>query len=134
MSGPVYLDERWLTVRWDDEHNCVYAEWKAFATSTEFREGTMKLLDAIRDKHATGMLTDTRKLEAVSDEDQLWIRDTWVPLASAAGLKRLAVVVAHSGLGRFAVDEIIRHQGKSAYVRRTFESLPEALWWLAEGK
>jgi hypothetical protein len=132
MSGVVYLDERWLSVRWDGEHHCVYSEWRGFATSAEFRAGTMKMLDAIRDKHATSLLTDTRKMEAVADEDQLWVRDTWVPLVSAAGLKRLAVVEAHSGLGRFAVDEMIKRSRKSAYIRRTFESLQEALWWLAE--
>jgi hypothetical protein len=134
MSGVVYLDEPWLSVRWDAEHHCVHSEWKGFATSTEFRIGTMKMLEAIRDKHASALLTDTRKLEAVGDEDQLWVRDTWIPLATRAGLKRLAVVVAHSGLGRFAVDEMIKHDGVTAYIRRTFESLPEAMWWLVEEK
>jgi hypothetical protein len=127
MSGVVYLDERWLSVRWDPEHNCVFSEWKGFATSSEFRVGTMKMLEAIQDRHASSMLNDARKLEAVGEEDQLWIRDTWVPLVAAAGLKRLAVVEAHSGLGRFAVDEMIKRNRKATYIRRTFESLPEAL-------
>lgn len=38
----VYADQPWLYIRWDNEHKCVYSEWKAFANSAEFRAGLMK--------------------------------------------------------------------------------------------
>jgi hypothetical protein len=63
-KGDVYADEPWLTIRWDSAHNCVHGEWKAFATSVEFRAGLMKGLEAIRDKRATGYVSDTRKAKS----------------------------------------------------------------------
>jgi hypothetical protein len=105
-------------------------EWKGFANSAEFRVGVMKALKAIRDKHAASMVSDTRKLEVIANEDQLWIRDTWVPLAVAAGLKRSAVVMATRGLGKLTVEEVLRQVGDRAFVTRTFDSLVEAMSWV----
>jgi len=130
----LYLDEPWLSVRWDHDHNCVHSEWKGFANTLEFRRGTMRTLDAIRDRQADSLVSDTRRLEVVVNEDQLWMRDTWVPMAVAAGLKRIALVVAHHGLGKFAVQEIVTQVGPTAFVTRTFDTLPEALEWVAKGR
>jgi hypothetical protein len=66
----------------------------------------------------------------VVDEGQLWLRDTWVPVAMAAGLERIAVVIAHRGLGKIASDEIIGRLGKTTFVTKTFESPEEALNWI----
>lgn len=130
-SGDVYFAEPWLTIRWDGEHNCVHSEWRGFANSVEFREGTMRTLEAIQDRHAALLLSDTRRLEVVANEDQLWMRDTWVPLAVASGLKRIALVIAQHGLGNFAVQEIVSQVGHAAFVMRTFDSVTEALKWIA---
>lgn len=129
-SGPVYLDEPWLSIIWDEEFTSVYAKFKAFANSEEFRAGTLKILEAIRDKHAVSLISDNRKLEGVAVEDQLWLRDTWVPLAVAAGIKRIAVILAPYGLGKIASEEIISQIGKTKFAMRTFESLPEAAKWV----
>lgn len=77
--GQVYAVEPWLSIRWDPEHACVHAQWTGFANSAQFRDGTLKILEALRDKHAALLISDNRKLEGVVDEDQLWLRDTWVP-------------------------------------------------------
>jgi hypothetical protein len=127
----VHVDEQWLSVRWDPEHHCVYAEFRTFANSTEFRAGTTKIIEAIRERHATRLISDNRKLEGVVYEDQLWLRDTWVPLAVAAGVQRIAVVVAHQGLGKIATEEIIGLFGETEFMTRTFESVPDAQKWVA---
>jgi hypothetical protein len=77
------------------------------------------------------LISDNRKLEGVVYEDQLWLRDTWVPLAVAAGVQRIAVVVAHQGLGKIATEEIIRGFGETEFMTRTFESVPDAQKWVA---
>jgi hypothetical protein len=130
-SDAVYLDEPWLSIIWDDDVRCVYAKFKAFANSAEFRAGTLTILEAIKDKHAAALISDNRKLEGVAPEDQLWLRDTWVPLAVAAGIKRIAVVLAKYGLGKIASEEIISQIGESVFKMATFESLPEAMKWVA---
>jgi hypothetical protein len=135
LSSPraddVHVDEPWLSVRWDPNHHCVYAEFRKFANSTEFRAGTMRIIDAVRERHAAGLISDNRRLEGVVYEDQLWLRDTWVPLAVAAGIKRIAVVVAHQGLGKIATEEIIGRFRETEFMTRTFESVADAQKWVA---
>jgi hypothetical protein len=128
------MDEPYLFIRWDRDHTCVYAAFKSFATSVEFRAGTMKIIDAISDRQAVALVSDNRKLEGISDSDQLWIRDTWTPMAEAAGVKRVAVVLAHEGLGKFVSEAIIRQLGDTEFLTRTFDSLPAANKWIAADK
>jgi hypothetical protein len=128
-AGDIHLDERWLFIGWNRSCRCVYAEFKAFATSAEFRDGTAKILDVIREKHAIALVSDNRRLEGVATHDQLWIRDSWVPMAVAAGLTRIAVVMAHSGLGKIASEEILAQIGDAKFATRTFDSLPAAMSW-----
>src|ERR1700704_4077276 len=104
QPGDLYLDEEWLTIRWDGEHRCIYAEFRAFANSAEFRVGLDKILESIRARRAASLVSDNRKLEGITTRDQVWIRDFWVPLAVASGLKRIAVVLAPQGLGKIASE------------------------------
>ena len=135
MSAPrpedIHLNEPWLSVRWDRDHGCVLAEFKGFANSAEFRAGTEKILDAIRVRGARALVSDNRGLEGVTESDQLWLRDTWMPEAVAAGIGRIAVVLAHHGLGKIASEDIISRFGKTEFVTRTFDSVPEALNWVS---
>jgi hypothetical protein len=130
-SDDVYLSERWLSIQWDREYRCVYAEFKAFANSSEFRAGSMKVLDAIRERKSTSLVSDNRRLEGVASEDQLWLRDTWVPLAVTAGLQRIAVVLAHRGLGRIASEQILNQIGTTTFATRTFTTVSEAMEWVS---
>jgi hypothetical protein len=128
----VFADERWLSIQWDRPNNCIYAEWKGFANSLEFRASLMRILEAIRDRNVPSLVSDNRRLEGVASEDQLWIRDTWTPLAVSSGLKRIAVVVPHHGLGKIASEEILTQVGMAAFATRTFTTPSEATDWVAE--
>ena len=134
-SADVHADLPYLYIAWDGEHNCIYLEFKGFATSAEFRSGTLMVIDAIRERNAASLISDNRRLEVVSNEDQLWLRDTLVPQAAASGMKRAALVVAHKGLGKYASQEIVNRLPQGLFVTRTFDSLDDAKEWVAgEGK
>ena len=120
-----------MYLAWDGEHNCIYLEFKGFATSAEFRAGTMMVIEAIRERNASSLISDNRRLEVVSNEDQLWLRDTLIPQAAASGMKRAALVVANQGLGKFASQEILNRLPNGLFVTRTFDSLDEAKKWIA---
>jgi hypothetical protein len=133
VSGPddVFLNEPWLSVHWDRERKYVHAEFKGYANSVEFRAGTMKILEAIRAKGASAMVSDNRGLEGVTEQDQLWLNDTWMPGAVDAGVTRIAVVLAHHGSGTSASEDIIGRFGKTEFVTRIFDSVPAAVTWAA---
>ena len=120
-----------MYIAWDGERDCVYVEFKGFATSAEFRSGTMKVIDAIRERSAKSLISDNRRLEVVTNEDQLWLRDNLVPQAAALGMKRAALVVAHTGLGKYASQEILSRLPTGMFVTRTFDSLDDAKAWIA---
>jgi hypothetical protein len=126
----VYVDEPWVYMRWDNEHNCVHSEWKGFANSAEFRAVLMRGLQAVRERHATGYVSDTRKLKVIVHEDQKWANETAIPLMAAAGLKRLAMVTSQAGLGKVTVEEIVSMVDNRGLLMRTFDSLPAALAWV----
>jgi hypothetical protein len=92
----------------------------------------MKIIDAIRDRRAASFVSDNRRLESVTNEDQLWIRDTWTPLAVAVGLKRIAVVLASRGLGKIASEAVLSQIGKTAFVTHTFGTPSEAIEWVVD--
>lgn len=131
-SDGVYADEPWVSVQWDREYGCVYAEWKGFANTVELQAGMMRVIQATRDGHGESFVSDNRRLESVAAEDQRWIVETWTPLAVAAGLKRIAVVVAHRGLGKIASEAVLSQIGKTAFVTRTFTTVSEAIEWVVD--
>ncbi|MEP6752697.1 MAG: hypothetical protein ABI959_08115 [Candidatus Dormiibacterota bacterium] len=128
----IYVDQPWLLMRWDKAHAAVHSEWLGFANTAELRAGLLKGIEAIKDHHARGYLTDTRKVRVVVHDDQEWIKKTWLPLAIEAGLKRIAVVIATEGLGKLTVEDVVGLTDDQGLVSRTFESVDAAWRWIAE--
>lgn len=125
----VYVDQPWLLMRWDSVHQIVHSEWRAFANSAELRACLMRGIQAIRDHKAVGYLTDTRKVKVIVNDDQQWIKHTWLPLAIEAGLKRIAVVTAASGLGKATVEDVVGLTEDRGLQSRTFDSFAAARSW-----
>jgi hypothetical protein len=119
-------------IRWDQEHRCVFADWKGFATSSEFQSGLTKALDVVKERQAVNFVSNTQELESISDEDQRWIRYTWAPLAATSGLRRVAVVLAASGLSKMAIQTMFKGRRRTGLQSRTFDALADAMSWVGE--
>jgi hypothetical protein len=131
-AGDLYLDEPWVSIRWDGAHQCVHTEWKAFANSAEFRAALMRALEAIRDKGSIRYLSDTRKVKVVVHADQTWANEVWIPLLVAAGVKRFALVTAAAGLGKATVEDVIKMVDNRGLLMKGFASPSTAWKWLEE--
>jgi hypothetical protein len=131
-SDDIYLDEPYLSIRWDSVHNHVHAEWRAFANSAEFRAGLSKGIQAIRDHRAVAYISDSRKVKVIVDEDQRWIKETWLPLATNAGLKRIGFVIANTGLGRLCVQDVADLCADYGLHSRTFPTMEAARKFVSE--
>jgi hypothetical protein len=131
-ANDVYVDEPYVSVRWDGLHNHVLSEWRGFANSEELRAALLRGIQAIVDNHASAYVSDARKLRVIVHEDQAWISEKWMPLALQAGLKRLAFVTAASGLGRLTVKDVVDLVDHHGLESRTFTSLEAARRWVAE--
>ena len=102
----VYVDEPYLSIRWDGVHQHVHTEWRAFADSAELRSGLLKGIRAIKEHRAAAYVSDARKVKVIVHEDQKWIKAIWMPLAIQAGLKRLAFVTAPTWLGKLTIEDV----------------------------
>jgi hypothetical protein len=129
----VYLDEPYLSIRWRSIPQILYAEWKGFATSVEFRAALLTGVRAIRERHVVGYVSDARKARLVLPEDEKWGREVWLPQAVDAGLKRMAIVTASAGLGKMAYDDAASAMDSHGLSMRTFDSVASATTWALTG-
>lgn len=128
-----YLDAPYLSIRWRAIPQILYAEWKGFATSTEFRSALLLGLRAIREHHVRGYVSDARKAKVVTPEDRKWVAEVWLPGAVAAGLQRMAMVTPEAGLGKSIVEEIVKDIDQHGISMRKFDSVTTATMWALTG-
>jgi hypothetical protein len=129
----IYLDEPYLSIRWRPVPKILYAEWKGFATSEQFRAALLIGVRAVREHHVLAYVSDARKAKAVQPADEKWAREVWLPQVVAAGLKRMAVVTAPTGLARVLYDDAAADMDSQKFSFRTFESITAATIWAQSG-
>jgi hypothetical protein len=133
MDDETFLDEPYLSIRWRAIPKILYAEWKGFATSAEFRAALLTGVRAIRERRAIGYVSDARKAKVVLPEDEKWGREVWLPQAVAAGLKRMAIVTAPTGLAKLAFEHAATQIDSHGLSMRTFDSVASATVWAQSG-
>jgi hypothetical protein len=127
------MDEPYLSIRWRAVPQILYAEWKGFATSPEFRAALLTGVRAIREHHVVGYVSDARRAKVFIDEDLKWVSEVWLPQALAAGLKRMAMVTAAQGLGKVLIEEVAKEIDNHGLAMRKFDSVAAATVWAQSG-
>ena len=117
-------------VKWDQENSTVLVEWEGWANSDEFAALLAAGVRALEEHRGSRWLADCRRQKVLNPGDQDRADREWLPRASAAGLRRFAVVLPDSGL---AASNI---KGRQATIQQRlevgyFESVEEARAWLA---
>jgi hypothetical protein len=127
----VYADEPNVSIRWVSEGGWVHVQWKAWADSAEYRAAHETILLAIRENHASKNLIDATHARVVSESDQKWLIDNWIPRAVAAGRRSTAVVMPRSALGRTISENIDKGTHSNLNTVEYFETATEAAAWLS---
>jgi hypothetical protein len=128
-----YLDAPYLSIRWRGVPHILYAEWKGFATSAEFRAALLTGVRAIREHNVVGYVSDARRAKVFLAEDMMWVKEVWLPQAVGAGLKRMAMVTAESGIGKALIEHITEEINDHGLAMRKFNSIPAATTWALTG-
>jgi hypothetical protein len=131
QEDKVYLDTPYVSVRWAGEGRWVLVEWKAWANTTEYRAGHEAILQAIRENRASRNLIDALQGRVVTDADQKWLIDDWIPRAVAAGRRWTAIVMPTSALGRTISENIDKGPRPSLTKVEYFQTVDEAAAWLS---
>src|ERR1700730_7270038 len=129
----VYLDEPYLSIRWRSVPQILFAEWKGFATSAEMRAALLTGVRAIRERHVVGYVSDARKAKVFLSDDEKWAMTVWLPLAVDAGLQRMAIVTAESGLARPIFPDVAHQLDIHGLSMRTSDSVANAPVWAQSG-
>jgi SpoIIAA-like len=133
LDDEIFLDEPYISIRWRALPKVLYAEWKGFATSAEFRAALLTGVRAIKARHVVGYVSDARMAKVVVPEDAKWGQDVWLPQAVAAGLQRMAIVTASAGLAKAAYDDAATEMNSHGLLMRTFHSVEAAIVWAQSG-
>jgi hypothetical protein len=129
-STVIYYDERWVTIRWDETIQAGWAEYKGYAEGEEFRAAYEANLQLLRQKRACRWLSDARLLAPISQADQRWLNNDWLPRMIAAGLRWSAVVSPRAAVSRLTVKQIVSKINNVSLVTDHFDDLEAARSWL----
>ena len=127
----VYADQPYVSIRWVSDGGWVLVVWKEWADSAEYRAAHETILMAIRENHASKNLIDATHSKVVSDSDQKWLIDNWIPRAVAAGRRSTAVVMPRSALGRTISENIDKGTPSDLTQVEYFDTATEAAAWLS---
>jgi hypothetical protein len=130
-GGKVYLDTPYVLIRWDGDGPWVYVKWKAWANSSEYRAAQEVVILALRENHASRNLVDSTDRRVVSDDDQKWLVENWMPRAVAAGRRFTAIVMPTSALGRTIAENIDNYGRSKDNTIEHFETVKAASAWLS---
>jgi hypothetical protein len=126
-----YLDAPYVSVRWIASGQWVLVEWKAWANSAEYRAAHETVLIALKENRASKNLIDASAARVVSDGDQKWLIESWIPRASAAGRRWTAVVMPTRPLARTISENIDKGPSLNLGTVEYFQSVEAAATWLS---
>ncbi|PLX02567.1 MAG: hypothetical protein C0595_10290 [Marinilabiliales bacterium] len=125
-----YFDEDYLEIHWNENGKYVLMMWKGFAQGDSYRLGLNKGLELIESKKSNCWLADLREMKVLSLEDQDWSNNDWFPRAIKGGIRKMAIVLPTSSLGKIGVKSIMKKVGGIEIETSYFPTIKEAEKWL----
>ncbi|MHB8589404.1 MAG: STAS/SEC14 domain-containing protein [Candidatus Dormibacteraceae bacterium] len=130
-AGGIYFDRPGVAVvTWDPACKAAQIEWQGWADPIEFAEASDAVLRALNDHRGSRVLGDLRKMKVIQQSNQDWARQDWLPRILAAGLTRMALVIAESGLAMMNVESILSRVPETSLDIGYFATIEEARTWL----
>ena len=110
----------------------IYIKWEFMIYEQLFRDGMNKLIDMMK-KHKTGrVLSNVVELGALTENDQKWSVNDWLPRALAAGYSAIAVVISEELFGKMAVEDVLNDAAEKSPIQiQYFDNEDIAAEWLA---
>lgn len=125
-----FFDTKYHNVSWDTDNKIIVTRWKAFATSTQFREVARKRIELIKTKKAKKMLLDLSLFRGITPSDQIWMREINIPNAIHVGMNRIAVISPDDIFGKASFNNIWNKIERDDILYKTFTIETEAINWL----
>jgi ferredoxin-NADP reductase len=117
-------------IYFDAAKGFVVMQWNGYATSAAFREGTEYMLQVLKEHRASKVLADIRDMVLIGMEDQHWLDTDFLPRATAAGFRAIAMIRPVHYFNKVAVETISYKVDKEKLAINFFEDRAEAEQWL----
>jgi hypothetical protein len=115
---------------WDPQAEVIVVEWLGDVGGDTYREWMERILDAMNDRDANKLLTDSRQQGLMAEADQVWTVEDWEPRAIDAGLEYVAVVYPDDRSAKTTVDMSARRSPHTDLERVFTDDFDEARHWL----
>jgi hypothetical protein len=127
----IHFQDYYVTISWDESSQAVILAWKGFISFDKLRMGLNKGLELYQAKGGKGRwLADTSQILPFSKEAERWVNEDWFPRAIAAGLKKMALVIPKSALGKMSVESVMGKVPGTELTTAYFDSQEAAKKWL----
>jgi hypothetical protein len=124
--------EKVYNIFFDKDLNSVVMEWKGYATSKQFKEGTELMLNTLIKHNTTNVLADIKEMTLIGMEDQRWLENIFLPRAIDFGFKSIAIIQPESYFNKVAVESISYKIDQAKLSIKIFDNIIEAKEWLKQ--
>lgn len=129
----IYYESPEARVSYNEEIKAVVIEWKKFAQGEKYRTPMEKARELTAQKKSKKWLYDSRQLPVISREDQEWNSRDFHPRNIEAGMRYLATIRPQKVLGASSLKKVVSNAVETVeFTHREFDSVEEAMKWLAE--
>jgi len=94
------------SVLFDPDVPCIITRWHSFANRQQFQTMMDEALACYqaeaRRTWPLGWLADTRRMSALTSDDQHWLHTIWNPRAYKAGIRHIGIVQSENVFGQIA--------------------------------
>jgi hypothetical protein len=118
-------------IYYEAETGLVIMNWKGYATSQQFRDGTEIMLNTLIANKASKVLADIQDMLVIGMEDQEWLQTIFLPRAINFGFRAIAMVKPKSYFNKVAVEAVSYKVDKEKLSINFFDTTEEAREWLS---
>jgi hypothetical protein len=127
-----YYESKAVHIGWDKVNRYIHVEWKGYASNTEYLEILGKQLSLTKEKKATKIMYDLRKMGVVSAENQKYTNEVYFPEVAKAGSKFAAIIVPENIFGEVSVNSILGKTNNALFDAKLFKDNSSATKWLIQ--
>jgi hypothetical protein len=128
----ICYESKAIQISWLPRDRFIHVEWRGHASNGEYLEILAKQLSVTKQKKATKILYDLRKMGVVSAENQKYTNEVYFPQMAQAGSKHAAIVIPENIFGQASVNNILGKKNEALFDAKLFKDYPSAAQWLAE--
>ncbi len=133
MSETIHYQTNLVTLKHLHDHNTLLVEWNGFQSHESLTKAMDSAFDLVCKHRITFWISDCRKLEVLTKENQQWLNEQFMPkLLTSSPVKRVAAIVGDKVFTNMGIDNIKKVADKVDLPFQYFADVEGAFVWFEE--